>query len=109
MEYVARFKPDSIIDGQSKSILRKSFKGKVPDAILQQKGKAGFPSPIDTLLKVKETTAPVFEQTIKDVPFLDYHRTMNMCEDFYKGKAELGIFWRTYSLALWYRKFFTAA
>ena len=81
----------------------------MPEAILQQKGKAGFPSPIDTLLKVKETTAPVFEQTIKDIPFLDYQRTMNMCADFYKGKTELGIFWRTYSLALWYKQFFRAA
>ena len=108
IEYVSEFTPDSLINGRSKSILRDSLRGKVPEKILNQKGKYGFPSPIDTLLRDRSQTFPFYQNAISDVPFLDIKKSMKLGEDFFHGKADFGIFWRTLSLSIWYKRFFQA-
>ncbi|HUR30987.1 MAG TPA: asparagine synthase (glutamine-hydrolyzing) [Saprospiraceae bacterium] len=108
IEYIARFHPDSLIDGRSKSILRESFKNRVPDKILNQKAKLGFPSPVDSLLRKKELIAPLFAAYTKDVPFLIPEKTKKLSEDFFENKVDIGVFWRTLSLAIWYKKFFNS-
>lgn len=107
IEYISRFHPDSLMNDRSKSILRESFAGIVPNEILNQKAKFGFPSPMDTLLRDEKTTAPYFFEIIKDIPFLIPSKTCQLGIDFFNNKVEIGTFWRTLSLAVWYKKFFS--
>lgn len=107
IEYISGFHPDSLINGRSKSMLRQSFKGIVPEKILSQKAKFGFPSPIDVLLRNKEKTSPVFNQAVSDIPFYDGDKTRKLATDFFNNQADIGLFWRTMSLAIWYKKFFS--
>lgn len=107
MEFVFQFDPDQIINGASKSVLRKSFKGIVPDKVLTQKSKFGFPSPIDHALATDKKGREMFFDLFKTTPFLKLNETEKIGIDFYKGKGELTTFWRLLSYILWYHIFFT--
>ncbi|MEO6707248.1 MAG: asparagine synthase (glutamine-hydrolyzing) [Ginsengibacter sp.] len=107
MEYVAGFAPDQLIDGSSKSLIRKSFKGRVPATVLDQKGKFGFPSPIDHALKSDEKGKELFFDLYRNTPLLHAKETEQLGIDFYNGKADLSTFWRVLSYMIWYDIFFT--
>lgn len=107
MEFVFQFDPDQIINGASKSLLRKSFKGLVPDKVLTQKGKFGFPSPIDHALVTDKKGKEMFFDLVSTTPFLKPGETRKIGTDFYNGKGELTTFWRLLSYMLWYHIFFT--
>lgn len=107
LEFVFQFAPDQIINGSSKSMLRTSFKGIVPDRILNQKGKYGFPSPIDHALKDDKTGKTLFFDLFQNTPFLISEKAEKVATDFYSGKGNLRIYWRLLSYILWYNIFFT--
>ena len=107
LEYVAGFAPDQIIDGSSKSLIRKSFKGRVPAAVLAQKGKFGFPSPIDHALKSDKKGKELFFDLYKTTPLLNAKETERLGISFYNGNADLSTFWRVLSYMIWYDIFFT--
>ena len=106
IEYISEFHPDSMINGRSKSIMRDSFKHIVPEKIINQKSKLGFPSPMDTLLRDQKETSSFFFEMVKDVPFFNQKKTEQLGIDFFNGKVDIGVFWRTLSLAIWYKEFF---
>ena len=106
IEHVLQYTSEDVIKGQSKSLLRKSFKGIVPDTILQQKGKYGFPSPIDHALKEDVTGRELFYDLYKNVPMLKQKETAQLADQFYQGKADVSLFWRTFSFILWYHIYF---
>lgn len=106
VEFVLQFRSEDIIQGQSKSILRKSFKGIVPEKILQQKGKYGFPSPIDHALKKDQYGRELFFDLYKQTPLLKKKETEKLGIDFYEEEGDISIFWRTFSYILWYNIFF---
>lgn len=107
LEFVFQFAPDQIINGSSKSMLRTSFKGIVPGKILNQKGKYGFPSPIDHALKDDKTGKTLFFDLFRNTPLLISKKAEKVATDFYSGKGNLKIYWRLLSYLLWYNIFFT--
>jgi asparagine synthase (glutamine-hydrolysing) len=107
IDFIFQFAPDEIINGNSKSILRKSFKDIVPGKVLSQKGKYGFPSPIDHTLKTNLKGRELFFDLYKNTPFLKPKETAQVGIDFYNGKGSLTTYWRLLSYILWYDLFFT--
>lgn len=106
LEFVLQFESKDIVKGRSKNLMRKAFKGIVPAAILNQKGKYGFPSPIDHALRGDSQGRELFFDLFKDTPFLKNKQTEQIGIDFYNGKNNLTIFWRTLSYILWHQIFF---
>jgi len=106
MEFVFQFAPDQIINGSSKSILRNSFKGIVPEKVLAQKGKYGFPSPIDHALITNKKGKEYFFDLLDQTPLLKKKETAQVGLDFYNGKDNLTTYWRLLSYMLWYDIFF---
>jgi asparagine synthase (glutamine-hydrolysing) len=107
IDFVFQFTPDQVINGSSKSILRNSFKGIVPDTILSQKGKFGFPSPIDHSLISDKKGKNLFFDLYRNTPLLKQKETEQLGIDFYNGKGDLTTYWRVLSYILWYDIFFT--
>ena len=106
VEFILRFSTDEIISGESKSLLRNSFKGIVPDKVLTQKGKFGFPSPIDHALKEDATGKDMFYDLCKHTPLLKHTESKSLADQFYQGKGDISIYWRTLSYMIWYKIFF---
>ncbi|MDQ2719755.1 MAG: asparagine synthase (glutamine-hydrolyzing) [Bacteroidota bacterium] len=106
MDFIFQFSPDQVISGSSKSILRNSFNGIVPEKVLSQKGKYGFPSPLDHVLATDKRGKELFFDLYRNAPFLKQKETEKLGIDFYNGKGDLRIFWRTLSYVLWYSIFF---
>ena len=86
LEFVFQFSPDQIINGRSKSMMRDSFKGIVPDKVLQQKGKYGFPSPIDHALRSDKKGKELFFDLYRKAPFLKHKETRQVGEIFIKER-----------------------
>lgn len=107
LEFVSQFAPDQIINGSSKSVMRDAFKGIVPASVLTQKGKYGFPSPIDHALKTDSKGKALFFDLHRNTPFLKSAETSQIGVDFYNGKGDLSAFWRLLSYMIWYDIFFT--
>lgn len=106
IEFVRQFDTASIMNGASKSLIRQSFKGIVPEPILQQKGKYGFPSPIDNLLKNDKRSKELFYDLVPKNPLMKKDLATQLGNDFYSGKADLGLFWRALSFSVWYNQNF---
>ena len=106
IEFVFQFKSNDMMLGRSKSMMRSSFKNIVPDYILNQKGKYGFPSPIDGSLKNDIEGKKIFFSLCKHTPLLDPEKTHQLGVDFYEGKVDISIFWRTFIIMIWYDIFF---
>ncbi len=107
LEFVSQFAPDQLINGSSKSVMRNSFKEIVPPGVLTQKGKYGFPSPIDHALKTDKKGKEIFFDLYRNTPLLKPKETEQIGIDFYKGKSDLSAFWRLLSYMIWYDIFFT--
>lgn len=106
MEWVMQFDPASFINGSSKSMMRESFNTIVPREVLQQKGKYGFPSPIDELLRVSKTSKELFYDLTTSNPFLVASKAKELGDRFFAGHGDIGTYWRTLSFSLWYDIFF---
>lgn len=106
IEYALQFSGKSIVEGRTKNILRESFEGVVPEKILKQKGKYGFPSPIDHALQNDKQGKEIFNELYKKTPMLNASLTQKMATDFYAGKGDLTKYWRTLSFCIWYNLFF---
>ena len=106
IEFVMQFNCNDIMFGRSKSMMRSAFKNVVPDYILNQKGKHGFPSPIDGSLKNDIEGKKIFFSLCKQTPLLNPEKTHQLGLDFYNGKVDISIFWRTFSYMIWYDIFF---
>jgi asparagine synthase (glutamine-hydrolysing) len=106
IEFIFQFNSDEIISGSSKSIMRNSFKNIVPEKILQQKGKFGFPSPLDHILKNDKQGKEIFFDRANKTPLLIPEKTKKMANEFYNGKGDLSSFWRTLSYMIWYHLHF---
>jgi hypothetical protein len=87
-------------------MMRKSFRGTVPDFILDQKGKYGFPSPINHRLKTDSLGKEMFFDLISVTPFLNKIETENLGNRFYNGQEDVSVFWRTLSFMIWHQIFF---
>ena len=79
----------------------------MPATILQQKGKYGFPSPIDHALKGNEEGKAMFFDLAQKTDLLKESETTMMGKCFYEGKGDLSAFWRTLSYMIWYQIYFT--
>ena len=106
IEFILQFTPEDIIEGNSKSILRNSFKGIVPNVVLEQKGKYGFPSPIDHALKNNQEAKSFFYDHYKETPLLSANETAHLAKNFYNASGDVSIFWRTLSYIIWYQVYF---
>ena len=107
VEYFLQFGDDSVIKGSTKSIMRQSFKGIVPEPVLQQKGKYGFPSPIDSSLQKDEMGKDLFYDNYRSTPFLIPASAKKIADDFYAGKGDLNTYWRLLSFIIWHQIFFS--
>ncbi|MEY4702619.1 MAG: hypothetical protein RIR96_516, partial [Bacteroidota bacterium] len=70
VEFVLQFDHSDIMRGRTKNLMRKSFRGTVPDFILDQKGKYGFPSPINHRLKTDDAGKSIFFDLVEKTPLL---------------------------------------
>lgn len=107
IEHVLQYDSAQFVSGRSKQILRQSFKGIVWDEVLNQKGKYGFPSPIDHALQSDSVGKELFYDLISKTPLLDPSKTRELGNQFYAGKGDLSIFWRTFSFMIWHDIYFT--
>lgn len=109
IEFVLQYKFDNFLKGNTKSILRESVRNILPKSIVDQKGKFGFPSPIDHALKNDKRGKEMFFDYIKNISFINQEEAENLANKFYnKGSNEntLTLFWRTLSFSIWYYQFF---
>ena len=103
MEWVMQFDAGSLVNGSSKTLMRESFKGIVPQGILQQKGKYGFPSPIDQLLRNSAESRALYFDLVPSNPFFKKNEAEHLGKDFFAGAGDLGAFWRALSFSIWYK------
>lgn len=109
IEYIFNFSPENFVGSRSKNLIRNSMRGVVPDPILDQREKHGFPAPLNYFLKKdQKKTLELYYEKVKKVPFLDQKLSMNLSNNFFNGTGSSGLheFWRTFSLAIWYDIFF---
>ncbi len=106
MEWVMQFDAASLIRGRSKSLMRDSFRGIVPDAILDQSGKYGFPRPIDNLLRRSARSRELYFDLVPDNAFFKKAEAEKLGHRFFRGQADLGAFWRALSFSLWQQSFY---
>lgn len=109
LEWVMQFDPRSLMKGRSKSIMRDSFRGIVPDPILDQRGKYGFPSPIDELLRVSKESKRLYFDLVPSNPYFNRIESDVLGKHFFSTGKNLGAFWRNLSFALWYRECYESA
>ncbi|MCA0446049.1 MAG: asparagine synthase (glutamine-hydrolyzing) [Bacteroidetes bacterium] len=101
--------PQALVGIQSKGIIRQGMRGIVPEPVLDQKIKHGFPAPLHYFLtKNISKTRSEFESAVRDVPFLDEKECRKIADNYFESKNPdfLPIFWRTFSLGVWYQIFF---
>ena len=106
IEFILQFNTDDVISGSSKSIMRSSFRGLVPDKVLDQKGKYGFPSPLDHILKNNKEGKEIFFDLCTKTPLLNPLKTRKLGLNFYEKNGDLSDFWRTLSYMIWYQIYF---
>jgi asparagine synthase (glutamine-hydrolysing) len=106
IEFVRQFDSASVMNGASKSLIRQSFKGIVPEPILMQKAKYGFPSPIDNLLKNDKRSKELFYDIVPNNPLMNKEKVIKLGDEFFKGKTDSGLFWRALSFSVWYNQNF---
>ncbi|MFY7963872.1 MAG: asparagine synthase (glutamine-hydrolyzing) [Chitinophagaceae bacterium] len=106
VEFVLQYKYDSFLEGNTKSVLRKSVEKILPEKICNQKGKYGFPSPIDHALQNDKKGREMFFDNISNVPFINKNEVVKLADDFYKTGNNLELYWRSLCFAIWYNSFF---
>lgn len=109
VEYTLQFSAASMVGGKTKRMLRNAMKGIVPDKVLEQRGKFGFAAPLDVFLSGPETEVlDRYVQLVELVPFIDREKAMQLARAYYRDgtTGRISIFWRTFSIAVWYEMFF---
>lgn len=106
LEFVLQFDSGELIRGRTKSLLRDSFRSLVPEAVLDQKGKYGFPSPIDHALRHDQKGKEFYFDSISSTPMLNKTEAERLGRNFYEHDGDVSIFWRVLSFMIWYRIFF---
>ena len=111
VEHMAEYSPAALVGGMTKWTLRESMRGIVPAPILDQRGKYGFAAPLDVFLHRRpRETLDRYESLIRNVPFFDRRKAVEIAQNYYRaGLASTpdgSIFWRTFSIAIWYERFF---
>lgn len=109
LDYVTGFDPGVFVKNSSKEILRESLRGIVPEPILNQKNKFGFPVPLFGFITGQPRQAQeMYQELAKKVPFFDQKKTQEISTRFWKSPTENGLilFWRNLSLSIWYNQFF---
>ena len=97
VEFVAQFHPASLLEGRSKDALRRSLVGTVPDAVLQQRGKYGFPAPLALYIQHSgDALARDFPELVRGVPFLRPEACRDLCGEVLGGnRTRWETLWRT--------------
>lgn len=106
VEWVLQFAPSAFMSGHTKGMMRKAFRPIVPDVILDQKGKYGFPSPIDHALRHDDEAKDRFYSGLEHAPILDRKEARKMGGLFFSGGGNVSVFWRTLSFLIWHDLFF---
>jgi asparagine synthase (glutamine-hydrolysing) len=106
VEFVLQYKYDNFLKGNTKAVLRESVKNILPEKIKNQKGKFGFPSPIDHALQYDAKGKEMYFEGIKNIDFINQKEAINLANDFYKTGNNLTLYWRTLSFSIWYNSFF---
>ena len=102
VEYVASLKRDALFDGTTKTTLRQAFKNELSSAILFQRKKEGFPSPIDTALRTDENLKAFFKSRLGVTPFLNIENCNKLADEFYATGKNLTLYWRILSYMIWF-------
>lgn len=109
VEYMAGFSPESLVRGRSKNILRQSLQGIVPQEVLDQKGKYGFPAPLELYTRYdRKAFLNSYLANIEGVPFLNLEKSAQLVREYIENNQvqKLNECWRIYSMSVWYHKFF---
>jgi asparagine synthase (glutamine-hydrolysing) len=102
VEYIASLKREALFDGTTKTPLRQAFKNELSSAILFQRKKEGFPSPIDTALRTDEKLKIFFMNSLCDTPFLNDQICRKVAAEFYASGKNLTLYWRILSYMIWF-------
>jgi asparagine synthase (glutamine-hydrolysing) len=106
IEYVLQYQYDSFLKGKTKSVLRHSVAKILPEKIINQKGKFGFPSPIDHALQNDNVGKQMYFEGIKNIDFINKKEAEKLANDFYKTGRNLTLYWRALSFSIWYNNFY---
>lgn len=102
VEYVAAIKREALFDGTTKTTLRQAFKNELSSAILFQRKKEGFPSPIDTALRTDENLKIFFKHRLEVTPFLNVQNCHKLADEFYATGKNLTLYWRILGYMMWF-------
>lgn len=109
IKFAFSLSPQALVGYQSKGVIRSGMRRIVPDEVLDQKVKHGFPAPLHYFLtKNPKKTKSEFMAAIHDVPFFDSGKCNTIAENYLSTSNTdlLPVFWRTFSLGVWYQIFF---
>jgi asparagine synthase (glutamine-hydrolysing) len=109
LDFVCSFKPEDLLNGQTKHLLRTSMRGIVPDQVLDQKKKFGFAAPLnDYIFFNTDNTFRFYSQQVNGVPFINQKNAFALAHKALKEKDEKSLmyFWRILSVSVWYKTFF---
>lgn len=91
----------------TKSLLRRSLRGRVPGAILDRLAKQGYPAPLSSWLRAgtpKHRSDRI--EPVAKCPLIDFQRWQRRHQRFLAGdECELPAVWRGLVLALWHARF----
>lgn len=107
-EFVTNYRPEDLLKGRSKQVLRESMRGSVPDAVLDQRLKHGFAAPMERYVAYnRAATHRFFQEEVGRVPFFNQKVTGDLAKEvIVKGdEARVHYFWKVLSVAVWYNTF----
>lgn len=96
--------------GMTKSILRKSMKGLLPEKIRARKDKIGFGTPQDEWFRTNKFQKLIFDtlnsSSFRQRGFVDSQKALKMYQDHLKGRINIAKeIWKWIHLELWFKKF----
>ena len=109
LDFVCSFKPEDLLRGQTKQLLRSSMRGIVPDQVLDQKKKFGFAAPLNEYIFFNiDNTYRFYTEQIEGVPFIHHKNASLLAQKALKEKDGISLmyFWRILSVSVWYKTFF---
>ena len=109
LQFVSSFRPEDLLSGQTKNLIRTSMRQIVPDSILDQKNKFGFAAPLNEYLLINpEKTYRFFLEQTEGISFISYESMKHLARKaiLERDETSLMYMWRILSVSVWYKTFF---
>jgi asparagine synthase (glutamine-hydrolysing) len=100
--------------GETKTILRRSMRGMLPDTILARQDKIGFDTPEDQWFRQKKfrelIESTIFSRSFKERGYFNLQNVERVYRQHLAGKRNASAdIWKWINLEMWFRRFFGSA